>query len=109
MLEYKAILGEIGVKIAYDDFGAGQSRFLELVKAPPHYLKFDRCLIQDIHEANPQQLKMIRSLVESARDAGITTLAEGVEKQEEAIVCSELGFQLGQGYYFGRPVANPDS
>ena len=35
-------LSEINVGIAYDDFGAGQARLLELAEAPPHYLKFDR-------------------------------------------------------------------
>lgn len=107
MLEYKAMLGDIGVKIAYDDFGAGQSRLLELMKAPPHYLKFDRCLIKDIHEATPYHSRMLRSLIDTAHDAGIATLAEGVETQEEADACQDFGFQLAQGYYYGYPKANP--
>lgn len=109
MLKHKAMLDEVDVKIAYDDFGAGQSRLLELIKAPPHYLKFDRCLIQDINQASSQQLKMIKSLVDAAQDAGITTLAEGIETQEEAAVCCDMGFQLGQGYFYGYPEANPIS
>lgn len=109
MLEHKALLDEMDVKIAYDDFGAGRSRMLELVKAPPDYLKFDRCLIQDIHLANTQQLKMIQSLIVAAQDAGITTLAEGIELAEEAVTCRDLGFELGQGYYFSRPQPDPRS
>jgi EAL domain-containing protein (putative c-di-GMP-specific phosphodiesterase class I) len=38
-----------------------------------------------------------------AHDAGIRTLAEGVESQEEADVCRDIGFELAQGFYFGYP------
>src|SRR3970282_2360444 len=38
-------LSEINVGLAYDDFGAGQARLLELAEAPAHYLKFDRRFI----------------------------------------------------------------
>ncbi len=107
MLEYKAKLKEIGVKVAYDDFGAGQSRLLELMKAPPDYLKFDRCLIQDVHQANPYQHRMLKSLVDTAHDVGIVTLAEGIEVQEEAEICREIGFDLAQGFFFGYPKPNP--
>jgi EAL domain-containing protein (putative c-di-GMP-specific phosphodiesterase class I) len=41
--------------------------------------------------------------VEAARDLDIKTIAEGVERREEAMVCIQLGFIYGQGYYFGRP------
>ncbi len=107
MLEYKDMLSEIDVKIAYDDFGAGQSRLLELMKAPPDYLKFDRCLIRDLHEATPYHSRMLRSLIDTAHDAGIATLAEGIETQDEADACQDFGFQLAQGYYYGYPKANP--
>lgn len=107
MLRNKSLLQEIGVQVAYDDFGAGQSRLLELMKAPPDYLKFDRCLIKEIDVAHPSQWKMLKSLVESAQDVSIITLAEGIETEAEARACIELGFELGQGYFFGRPAANP--
>jgi len=94
---------DLGCKVAYDDFGAGQSRLLELVKAPPDFLKFDACLIRDIHEANPYQWRMLKMLVDMCHDASITTIAEGVEMEGERDACLELGFDLGQGYLFGRP------
>ncbi|WP_437229155.1 EAL domain-containing protein [Planctomicrobium sp. SH661] len=93
----------LGYKVAYDDFGAGQSRLLELVKAPPDYLKFDACLIRDIHESNPYQLRMLKMLVDMCHDVPIITIAEGVENQEEYEACRDLGFDMGQGFYFGRP------
>ena len=98
-------LKELDMKLAYDDFGAGQARLVELVDVPPDYLKFDRKLIQDIHTASTQRQQMLAALVRMARDLGIEPLAEGVELAEEAEVCQQLGFTLAQGYLFGRPQA----
>ncbi|HWL08521.1 MAG TPA: EAL domain-containing protein [Planctomicrobium sp.] len=94
---------DLGFKVAYDDFGAGQSRLLELVKAPPDFLKFDASLIRDIHEANPYQWRMLKMLVDMSHDASIATIAEGIETESERNACRDLGFELGQGYFFGRP------
>ena len=70
---------------------------------PPDYLKFDRKLIQDIHAAPAQRQQMLAALVRMARDLGIAPLAEGIELADEADVCRQLGFTLGQGYFYGRP------
>lgn len=107
MLDHKAKLNDLGVRIAYDDFGAGQSRFLELLKAPPDYLKFDRSLIQDIHEAPLSQTRMLSSFIQTARELDIVTLAEGIENEYEAQTCRDLGFDLAQGFYYSLPCANP--
>ena len=42
-------------------------------------------------------------MVRLVRDLGIATVAEGIELADEATVCGQLGFELAQGYYFGRP------
>ena len=81
-------------RLAFDDFGAGQTRLMELVAIRPDCLKFDRQLIQDIHLAPAQRRKMLASLVEMTKDLGIVTLAEGIECSEEGEVCQELGFEL---------------
>lgn len=103
MREFAKVLRGQGVKIAYDDFGAGQSRLAELTMVPPDYLKFDASLIHDIDKAAPQHRRMLSMLIELAKDSATQVLAEGVETAEEAAVCKELGFDLGQGFYFGRP------
>jgi EAL domain-containing protein (putative c-di-GMP-specific phosphodiesterase class I) len=100
-------LKELDIKLAYDDFGAGQSRLLELVKTPPAFLKFDACLIRDIHLADPYQWRMLKMLVEMARDVSISTVAEGIECQEEEDACRDLGFDLVQGFHLGRPAPLP--
>lgn len=91
--------------LAYDDFGAGQARLVELAEAPPDFLKFDRSLVRDLHQAPRQRQQMVEILVRFARDLGVTTLAEGIELEQEAVICAQLGFDCAQGYYFGKPVA----
>ena len=97
-------LGQMGVELAYDDFGAGQARLLELVDVPVGYLKFDISLISDIDKVPEAHRDMVSMLLTMARKMNISTLAEGVDRREEVEVCKELGFDYLQGYYFGRPV-----
>ena len=103
MREMRARLRALKIGIAYDDFGAGQTRLSELVEAPPDYLKFDISLIRKIDQATPERIRMLKSLINMVIDLGIQPLAEGVETQEEAAACRELGFTSAQGYHFGRP------
>lgn len=104
MRPLRATLRELGIGLAYDDFGAGQARLVELFEMRPDYLKFDMKLIQGISNAPAQRQQMLATLVRMARDLGISPLAEGVETSEDAEMCREIGFDLGQGFYYGRPV-----
>jgi EAL domain-containing protein (putative c-di-GMP-specific phosphodiesterase class I) len=96
-------LRALDIGLAYDDFGAGQARLRELVDVPPDFVKFDMCLVRGLDTASAEHRQLVRSLVEVARELGVTTLAEGVETAEEAKACESLGFELAQGYFFGRP------
>jgi EAL domain-containing protein (putative c-di-GMP-specific phosphodiesterase class I) len=96
-------LKSVNVRLAFDDFGAGQARIAELTAVHPDYLKFDISLIRNIHRATPEHQQMVAHLVKMVRSLGILALAEGVELEEEAALCKELGFDLAQGFYFGRP------
>lgn len=96
-------LGKIKIGLAFDDFGVGQTRLVELSNTPPDYLKFDISLVRKIHLAPKRLHQMISTFIQAAHDLGILTLAEGVECSEEALICQQLGFDLGQGYFFGRP------
>jgi len=96
-------LARSSVGIAYDDFGAGQARLLELAEVPPHYLKFDMSFVRGIDSAPATRQRMLTSLVSVARDLLVYTVAEGVETAEEADVCMRIGFTHAQGFFFGRP------
>ncbi len=99
-----AKLKGIGVQFAYDDFGAGQARLVEIGDVPAHFVKFDMGLIRNIHTAGPGKQRVVRDLVRLVQQLGSVTLAEGVELEEEAEVCRDMGFELIQGYLTGRPV-----
>jgi EAL domain-containing protein (putative c-di-GMP-specific phosphodiesterase class I) len=66
-------------------------------------VKFDMVIVRDIDRAKPTKLKMVGSLVAMLLQEGVACLAEGVETEKEAEVCRDLGFDLAQGYLFGRP------
>ena len=101
VLELRAALADAGMSLAYDDFGAGQARLLELSEAPPDFLKLSMRLIHGIDTAPPSRHRVLGSLVALARELGTRTIAEGVETPAEAAACASLGFDLAQGYHFG--------
>ena len=103
MRELRRLLTELNMQLLYDDFGAGQARLLEIIKEPPDILKFDICLIKDIHLLRERERRAVQSLLRMSQDLGIKVLAEGIEIREELEACIELGFDLGQGYYLGKP------
>ena len=103
MNELSAAMKDLEIQLAYDDFGAGQARLAELIAAKPDYLKFDISLVRDIDTADEHRTQMLRTLVKMVRDLDIRALAEGIETAEEAECCKQIGFDLAQGYYFGRP------
>jgi EAL domain-containing protein (putative c-di-GMP-specific phosphodiesterase class I) len=105
MREFRAALRDLGIGLAYDDFGAGQSRLLELTEVPPDYLKFDRSLVRESALCSDSHRSLVRTLVKHAADAGIATVAEGLESPESVDDCRSLGFTYLQGYHLGRPVS----
>jgi EAL domain-containing protein (putative c-di-GMP-specific phosphodiesterase class I) len=96
-------LASMNVRFAYDDFGAGQARLLELAEVPPHVVKFDMGLIHNLDSASPKKQQLVAQLVRIVHDVGAITLAEGVETVAEAQVCRDMGFGLIQGYFTGKP------
>ncbi len=96
-------LARIGVGLAYDDFGAGQARLLELAEVPPNYLKFDIRFVHKIDQAPPSRRQLVASLVSVARDLKVYTVAMGIESEAEADVCAKLGFTHAQGDHYGKP------
>ena len=97
-------LAAMDVQFAYDDFGAGQARLIELAEVPPHFVKFDMGLIRDLDHANPKKRQLVAQLVRIVHDVGATALAEGVETIAEARACVDMQFDLLQGFLSGPPL-----
>ena len=105
MRELGQQLLEIGVRFAYDDFGAGQARLNELSEVPPHFVKFDIALVNGLAAAGARKQRVVSDLVKLVADLGSVSLAEGIEQPADAEVCRQMGFRLMQGYLFGKPIA----
>ncbi|SDY18219.1 EAL domain, c-di-GMP-specific phosphodiesterase class I (or its enzymatically inactive variant) [Allochromatium warmingii] len=101
-------LRSLNIQLAYDDFGAGQARLIELTEVPPDYVKFDMALVRDIDTAPEAKRRMLILFQELLHDMGITSLAEGVETAAEAEVLRGIGVDLYQGFLFGKPNTNLD-
>lgn len=93
-------------RIAIDDYGTGHSNMANLLRYAPRIIKIDRFLIENINRNQNKQL-FVRSTVEFAKMNGILVLAEGVETSNELHTVIDLGVDLVQGYYLGRPVPDP--
>ena len=93
-------------QIAIDDFGAGHSNILNLLRYSPQIIKIDRGLISGIATDANRRL-FVRNTIEFAHQNGIRALAEGVETSEELRTVIECGIDLIQGFYTGRPSEKP--
>jgi EAL domain-containing protein (putative c-di-GMP-specific phosphodiesterase class I) len=103
MKQLRESLSALEMQLAYDDFGSGQSRLVELATVCPDIVKFDIKFVREIHLATRRQQQMLASLVRMVRELNIVALAEGVECEAEHEVIAEMGFELGQGYLYGKP------
>jgi EAL domain-containing protein (putative c-di-GMP-specific phosphodiesterase class I) len=99
---FHTLLRSIGVGLAFDDFGTGQIRLAEMTAAPPDLIKIDMHLIREIDQSLARQ-DIVRALVQVASRLGVQVIAEGIETNEEADVCRQLGCVFGQGFLFGHP------
>ena len=104
MSSLSSVLKNLDIGLAYDDFGVGQTRLVELAKFPPDYLKFDISLIRRIHLAPKRLHQLIVTFLNMSQDLGATTIAEGIECKEEGETCRQLGFDYAQGYFYGTPI-----
>ncbi|MDO3383547.1 EAL domain-containing protein [Gilvimarinus algae] len=103
MAEVRRSLNHLNIGLAYDDFGAGQARLLEVVEVPPDYLKFDIALVRNLDSPNSGRYQLLSTLNSLISGLGIKTLAEGVETEQTAQLCRDIGIDFIQGFLYGRP------
>jgi EAL domain-containing protein (putative c-di-GMP-specific phosphodiesterase class I) len=95
-------LKELGFRVAIDDLGAGYAGLTSFAALEPEVVKLDRSLVTNA-DTQPLQRRVIDSIVRLCGDLGIMVVAEGVETAAERDTLVDLGCDLLQGYFLGRP------
>jgi diguanylate cyclase (GGDEF)-like protein len=96
-------LRRLGVHLAIDDFGTGYSSLAYLQTLPVRTLKIDRAFIAGVDRA-PRGHQLAQTMVNLAHGLGLQVVAEGIEREAEADAMRAMGADLGQGYWFCRPL-----
>ncbi len=96
-------LSAIGVGLAIDDFGIGQTSLAYLKRLPVHELKIDRSFVMGMTEDENDEV-IVRSTIELGRNLGLKVVAEGVETEAVWAQLDRLGCQVAQGFHLSRPV-----
>jgi len=97
-------LHELGVRLAVDDFGTGYSSLSHLRRLPVDEVKIDKTFVQGM-ATDPGDLAIVRAIVDLARHFGLTVVAEGVESELTLSLLEEIGCDIGQGFFFSRPLS----
>lgn len=101
-----AALKRAGFRIAMDDFGCGFSGLRMLYETAPDYIKIDRFFVENLNRDDKKKV-FIRALTDMAHRLGATVVAEGVETAAEHHFARDMGCDLVQGYFCGRPTLDP--
>lgn len=102
----KAALTELhraGIHLSMDDFGIGESSLAYLKDLPITKMKIDKSFVKGFHE--PRNAAIVRSAIDLGRNLDLTVTAEGIEDEITYQALRDLGCELGQGYYFSKPLA----
>lgn len=93
-----------GFHLAADDFGSGSSTLARLREYPFTSLKADRRFVRTEHHDIEHAENMLRAAVDLGAALGLRVVAEGIETEDELVLARDVGCDLAQGFYIGRPV-----
>jgi diguanylate cyclase (GGDEF)-like protein/PAS domain S-box-containing protein len=96
-------LKKMGIRLHLDDFGTGYSSLSYLKRFPVDRVNVDKSFVKGLAE-NATDTALVRMIIDLCHTLGVEVLAEGVETSEQAALLRDMGCDLGQGYYFARPL-----
>ena len=98
-----AAIGELGIRLAIDDFGSGYSSMSYLRKFAFDTLKIDASFVADL-ERGGQQAALTRAMVHLGHALDLQVVAEGIERQAQVEILRSLRCPLGQGHWLAPPL-----
>ena len=99
-------LKALGVGIAIDDFGVGYASLGYLERFPIDILKIDRSLVNGLW-GDARKHRVVATVMALAETLGLTVIAEGIEREEDAGELMALGCRIGQGFLYAKPNEGP--
>ena len=96
-------LKRLGVRIAIDDFGTGYSSLRYLRRLPIDVLKIDRSFVAVLGQ-NSADTAIVNAVLGLARSLGMRTVAEGVERPDQATMVTDIGCEFAQGFLWSQPL-----
>ncbi|MEP6690312.1 MAG: EAL domain-containing protein [Gemmatimonadaceae bacterium] len=98
----------LGVQLAIDDFGTGYSSLSYLQRFPIDVLKIAKAFVDRIGSAGDDPA-LARVIIALGRTLRLRTVAEGIENGQQLAILRQLGCELGQGYFFAKPLSRDDA
>ncbi|MFI5267750.1 MAG: putative bifunctional diguanylate cyclase/phosphodiesterase [Chloroflexota bacterium] len=100
-------LSQLGIHLSIDDFGTGYSSLSYLKRLPVREIKIDKSFVRDMAD-DENDAVIVRSTIDLGHNLGLQVVAEGVENCQALDQLEDLGCDLAQGYYMGKPMAATD-
>lgn len=102
-IQVLAELRAMGVELSIDDYGTGLSTLDYLKRIPATEIKIDQSFVQAIDRSHSDRL-MVHSTIQLAHSLGQKVVAEGVERRETLDMLAQMGCDMAQGFFIGRPM-----
>jgi len=100
-------LSKYGVGIHIDDFGTGYSSLSYLADLPVQTLKIDQSFVARLTESETNA-KVVQAIVALGKAMDLEVVAEGVETEQQLLMCAQYGCDLAQGFFIGKPMTEID-
>ncbi|HEX2754804.1 MAG TPA: EAL domain-containing protein [Candidatus Limnocylindrales bacterium] len=97
----------LGIGLALDDFGTGYSALSHLASLPFGIVKIDRGFIRSAREGT-RVGNLLAGIVGLCHALDLLTVAEGIETEDDLRLVRRVGFDVGQGYLFAKPIPGPE-
>ncbi len=107
LIEFVRILKDHGLHISIDDFGTGYSSLSLIHNIEADVIKIDKSFVDSL-PGDKKSRVLIESIINIASRLNMTTVAEGVETDEQGKCLIELGCNIAQGFYYSRPISFTD-